>query len=75
MTKTEMIVNVLHEHPCLNSFEIKGFVYRKYGENISPQSAAGTLRPLVAKGQVGKSNLTGKMVYWLTDYGKETLVK
>lgn len=75
MTKTEMIVNVLHEHPCLNSFEIKGFVYRKYGENISPQSAAGTLRSLVAKGQVGKSNLTGKMVYWLTEFGEATLIK
>ena len=75
MTKVEMITEILREHPCLTSFEIKGFVFRKYGEIISPQSASGTLRPLVAKGQVGKSNLTGKMVYWLTDYGKETLVK
>lgn len=75
MTKIEMIVNVLHEHPCLNSFEIKGFVYRKYGENISPQSASGTLRPLVAQGKVGKSNATGKMVYWLTEYGEAALIK
>lgn len=75
MTKTEMIVSVLHEHPCLSGNEIKGFVYRKYGELISAQSASGTLRPLVSQGKVGKSNLTGKMVYWLTDFGEATLIK
>lgn len=75
MTKIEMIVNVLHEHPCLNSKEISGFVFRKYGEHISAQSASGSLRPLVSRGQIGKDDHAGKMVYWLTDYGKETLVK
>ena len=67
MTRAEMIINVLTEHPCLNSNEIKGFLYRKYGESISPQSISGTLRPLVAQGRVGKDNHTGKMVYWMND--------
>ena len=75
MTKVEMITEILREHPCLTSFEIKGFVFRKYGETISPQSASGTLRPLVAQGKVGKSNATGKMVYWLTEFGEATLIK
>ena len=67
MSKVDMITEVLREHPCLNSNEIKGFIYRKYGESISAQSVAGTLRPLVMQGKVGKSNSTGKMVYWLND--------
>ena len=67
MEKVTMITNILHEHPCLNSNEIKGFIYRKYGENISAQSVAGTLRPLIAQGKVGKSNATGKMVYWMNE--------
>ena len=65
MTKKEMIVKVLTEHPCLTGNEIKGFVNRMFGENISAQSAAGTLRPLIAQGKVGKSYATGKTVYWL----------
>lgn len=68
MEKITMITNVLHEHPCLNSNEIKGFVYRTYGEIISAQSIAGMLRPLVAQGKVGKDNHTGKMVYWMNDH-------
>ena len=75
MTKIEMIINVLSDHPCLNSKEISSFVFRKYGEHISAQSASGSLRPLVSRGQIGKDDHTGKMVYWLTDYGKETLIK
>ena len=77
MTKKEMVINVLREHSCLNGFEIKGFVYRMYGATISPQAAAGVMRPLVEAGYAGKSPspVNGKMVYWLTDYGKEQLFK
>ena len=75
MTKTEMIVSVLKDHPCLNSKEITNFVYRKFGEHITAQSAAGSLRPLVSQGKIGKDDHAGRMVYWLTDYGKETLIK
>jgi len=75
MANKDMIVKVLDEHPCLNSFEIKGFIYRKYNEVVTPQSISGTLRPLVSAGYVGKSGAAGKMVYWLTDFGKEKLFK
>lgn len=67
MERITMITNVLHEHPCLNSNEIKGFIYRTYGETISAQSISGLLRSLVAQGKVGKDNHTGKMVYWMND--------
>lgn len=67
MEKITMITNVLREHPCLNSNEIKGFIYRQYGEIISAQSISGMLRSLVAQGKVGKDNHTGKMVYWMND--------
>ena len=74
MTNKEAIVNVLNEHPCLNGNEIKGFVKRKYNIDISPQSAAGTLRPLIAAGMAAKSDSpSGKVVYWITNYGKEKM--
>jgi len=66
MTSKEMITNVLLEHPCLTSSEIVGFVYRTYGEHITAQSVAGAMRPIIARGQAGKSyNDKGKAVYWL----------
>ena len=77
MTTKEMVISVLNDHGCQNGFQIKGAVYRKFGESISPQTAAGVIRPLVAAGYAGKSPspTDGKMVYWLTDYGKEKLIK
>lgn len=71
MTKKDMIVEVLKQHSCLNSFEIKGFIHRMYNEDTTPQSVSGSLRPLVSQGYVGKSSSpSGKMVYWLTDAGR-----
>ena len=77
MTKKEMVVSVLNDHGCQNSYQIKGAVYRKFGETISPQTASGVMRGLVSAGYAGKSTnpSDGKMVYWLTDYGKEQLFK
>ena len=71
MTSKEMIYNVLKECGCSNTFQIKGMVFRTYGEHISEASISGQLRGLVAKGIAAKSpNGYGKMVYWITDYGK-----
>ena len=77
MTNKEMVISVLNDHGCQNGFQIKGAVYRKFGVSISSQTAAGVMRPLVAAGYAGKSPnpADGKMVYWLTDYGKEQLFK
>lgn len=73
MTNKEMVIDVLKNYSCVTSFQIKGFIYRKFGESIAPQTAAGILRPLVSQGFVGKSPdpASGKMAYWLTDFGKE----
>lgn len=76
MTNKEMVINVLNEYGCMNSFQIKGAVYRAYGENITPQTAAGTLRPLISQGFAASSkDANNKTIYWLTDYGKEKLIK
>lgn len=67
MSTREMVVEILREHPCLTSMELKGFVYRQFGVSISPQAAGASLRPLIAQGKVGKDNHTGKMVYWMRE--------
>ena len=75
MTNKEAVIGVLKEHSCLTGFQIKGFAHRMFGVDITPQTASGVLRPLVAAGYAGKSTdpVSGKMAYWLTDYGKEKL--
>lgn len=74
MTNREMIVSVLNEYGCMNSFQIKGAVYRKFGVTITPQSAAGALRPLIGQGLAANSkDGSGKTIYWITEFGKEKL--
>ena len=75
MTNKEMVISVLNDCGCQTGFQIKGAVYRKFGVSISPQTAAGVMRPLIAAGMAAKSPnpADGKMVYWLTDYGKKVL--
>ena len=75
MTNKEAVIGVLKEYSCLNGSQIKGFAHRMFDVDITPQTAAGVLRPLIAAGMASKSPdpNSGKMVYWLTDYGKEQL--
>lgn len=75
MTNKEIVIEVLKKYSCLTGFQIKGFAYRMYNVKITPQTAAGVLRPLVNSGLVNKypDPISGKMVYWLTDLGKEVL--
>ena len=77
MTNKEMVISVLNDHGCQTSFQIKGSIYRKFNVSVSPQMASGVMRPLIAAGLAAKSPdpMSGKMVYWLTDYGKEQLFK
>lgn len=72
MTNKEMIVEVLMEHSCLTTQEIKGFVNRKHNVIISNQSIAGTMKPIVAAGlaEKGISPANNKTVYWLTKAGE-----
>lgn len=77
MTNKEMIISVLNDHGCQTGFQIKGSVFRKFGVSISPNAASGVMRPLIAAGYAGKypDPASGKMAYWLTDLGKEKLIK
>jgi len=76
MTNREIVIEVLKNYSCLTSFQIKGFARRMLNEDITPQSASGVLRTLCAYGYAGRSpDTNGKMVYWLTDYGKKVLLK
>ena len=72
MTDKELVINTLKEHSCLTAQEIKGFIYRKTGDLISPQKIAGIARPFIAAGLIerGTSPVNNKTVYWLTPTGK-----
>lgn len=76
MTTKEMVIEILKHHSCQTAFQIKGCIYRKFNENVTPQAVSGVMRPLIACGWAEKGNRSdGKMVYWLTDFGKEKLFK
>lgn len=77
MTNKEMVIEILKKYPCSTGFQIKGFAHRLYNTDITPQSASGLLRSYISQGIVGKSvdPNSGKMAYWLTDYGREWAVK
>lgn len=77
MTNREIAIEVLRNHSCLTGSQIRSFAKRLLNIDITPQSAAAALRPLIATGMVGKSPdpVSGNMAYWLTDYGKEQLLK
>ena len=70
MTQNEMILEILTNHSCLTSKEIANFVWRKYGESITPQYAASVVRKLYNQGLAGKgTNANHMTVYWLNGTG------
>ena len=77
MTNKEAVLGVLKEYSCLTSSQIQGFANRMFNVHMSPNSASGIIRPYINQGIIAKSPdpNSGKMVYWLTDYGKEQLNK
>lgn len=64
MTKKEIVLQMLDRYSCVTANQLSGFIKRTTGEDMSPASVGGQLRSLVNQGKVGKSNLTGKTVYW-----------
>ena len=72
MNNKEYVLNVLRDHSCLTANEIKGFILRQEGPNLSPQSIAGIMRPIIAAGHAtkGTSPSNNKTVYWLTRQGE-----
>ena len=76
MTNKELIVNVLNTYGAMTSRQIAVQVNNKLGVVLTPAQIAGALRPLAAKGMTANSKDShGKTVYWLTDYGKQELLK
>ena len=67
MTKKDVIIKVLNEHPCLTAMEMRQFAKRLYNYDITPQAVAGAMRPLIAAGLAASGNRpdNGKTVYWL----------
>ena len=63
MTNKEIVLGVIKEHPCVTGAQIHNYALRMFKENITPQAAASIMRAYEAK-----------MVYWLTDHGKEELL-
>lgn len=72
MDKKKMILEILNKYGCSNAFQIKGLIYRTYGEIIPESSISGQMRSLVSKGIVSKGyDANGKTAYWLSPFGKE----
>ena len=74
MTNRELVVDVLETYGAMTSRQICVQVNNKHGVVLTPSQAAGTMRPLVAKGYASNSKDShNKTVYWLTDFGKAQL--
>ena len=76
MTNKEIVLGVIKEHPCVTGAQIHNYALRMFKEDITPQAAASVMRAYEARGLAAGSRhpMTGKMVYWLTDHGKEELL-
>lgn len=74
MTNKELVVEALNTYGAMTSRQIAVQVNNKKGVVLTPAQVAGALRPLVAKGIAANSKDShNKTVYWITEYGKETL--
>lgn len=74
MTTKEMIEGVLTDHSCLTAKEIANFIYRFYGEHITPASVSGSIRSMYAQGKVAKDQSLKGTVYWLTTLNEKRVI-
>ena len=76
MSNKELVVKALNTYGAMTSRQISVQINNKFNVSLTPAQVAGALRPLAAKGFTANSkDAYGKSVYWLTDYGKEQLLK
>ena len=74
MTKKEIVFGVMKKHPCVSGAQIHNYALQMFNEDITPQAATSILRYYIDRGLAGKSpNEKGRMMYWLTDSGKEAI--
>lgn len=72
----KMVRRALYDHGCQTSHQLKTYSNRMYDEDYSVGSIGAALRKLVAKGYGAYSeNEKGQKVYWLTEFGREAIVK
>lgn len=72
----KMVCKALLQHGCQTSQQLRTYSNRVFNEDYSVGSIGAALRKLVAKGYGAYSdNEKGQKVYWLTDFGREAIVK
>ena len=72
----KMVRRALREHGCQTAKQLRTFSNRVYDEDYSVGSIGAALRKLVVKGYGAYSdNEKGQKVYWLTDFGREAIMK
>lgn len=72
----KMVRKALAAHGCQTSHQLRTYSNRMYDEDYSVGSIGAALRKLVAKGYGAYSeNEKGQKVYWLTEFGREVLMK
>lgn len=72
----KMVRKALLQRGCQTSQQLRTYSNREFGENYSVGSIGAALRKLVAKGWAAYSeNEKSQKVYWLTEFGREAIVK
>jgi DNA-binding PadR family transcriptional regulator len=72
----KMVRKALATHGCQTSHQLRTYSNRMYDEDYSVGSIGAALRKLVANGYGAYSeNEKGQKVYWLTEFGREAIVK
>lgn len=72
----KMVRRALYAHGCQTSKQLRTYSNREYDEDYSVGSIGAALRKLVAKGYGAYSeNERGQKVYWLTEFGRDAIMK
>ena len=72
----KMVRKALLQHGCQTSHQLRTYSNRVFDEDYSVGSIGAALRKLVAKGYGAYSeNEKNQKVYWLTDFGREAIMK
>lgn len=72
----KMVRKALLQRGCQTSQQLRTYSNREFGENYSVGSIGAALRKLVVKGWAASSeNEKNQKVYWLTEFGREAIVK
>ena len=70
----KMVRRALYDHGCQTSHQLKTYSNRMYDEDYSVGSIGAALRKLTVKGMAAYSeNEKGQKVYWLTEFGRESV--